>query len=845
VEICLSVYELTNPPCGLFPVKSRREAPNVLGRGGPMGIQASGSVYVTEGTDRRSTGTHYTPRSLTEPIVRYTLEPLVYEGPAEGKLKEDWRLKSARELLSLKVCDMATGSGAFLVEACRYLSERLMEAWEEAEGCGFSKQANLRFDKPHPLPSPKVVPRITPFGHLAQGRLDEQLIPPEAGDRAVYARRLVAQRCLYGVDKNPMAVEMAKLSLWLLTLAKGQPFTFLDHAIRCGDSLVGIHDLEQLRYFDLRGKVNQPRYALDSLRSLVDKATELRLAIEERTIRDIEDVQEQERMLEEAEGHTERLRIAADLLLAEAFGEGDQPFICLTLHFRDADIPTFRREAMRYTKGRRTFHWPLEFPEVFARGGFDAFMGNPPFMGGSKITGNLGTAYREFLVRHLAQGKRGNADLAAYFFLQAAQLLHEAGGFGLISTNTIAQGDTREVALDLLLALKYVVCRAHSSRPWPGTASLEVSVVWVRRGGWNGMYVLDDKPVSGITPFLTAPLAVAGNPHRLKANEGKSFTGNKVYGEGFLLAPDAADRLLTLSSRNRDVLFPYLSGDDLTSQFDQSPTRWVINFGDMSEDDARTYPDCFEIVDRLVRPYRETVKRQHTRENWWLHEHTRQDLYDTIRTMEQVLVCPIVTKYLSFSFTAVNIVFMHKVCVFSFNTWAAFSLLSSTVHEVWTREYSSTLETRLNYSPTDCFETFPFPGNQGTVLADIGNCYYTRRQGVMLARREGLTKTYNRYHDPSQKSDDLATLRRLHVEMDHAVAAAYGWADLDLDHGFHQTKQGLRYTISEPARQEVLARLLRLNHERYAEEVRQGLHEKKKPAAAKTRKKQEARGLFE
>ena len=108
----------------------------------------------------------------------------------------------------------------------------------------------------------------------------------------------------------------------------------------------------------------------------------------------------------------------------------------------------------------------------------------------------------------------------------------------------------------------------------------------------------------------------------------------------------------------------------------------------------------------------------------------------------------------------------------------------------------------------------------------------------MLHRLEGLTKTYNRFHDPSETSADIAELRRLHVEMDQAVAAAYGWADLDLGHGFHTTKQGLRYTISEAARRTVLDRLLALNHERYAEEVRLGLHDKgaKKAAKGKRRK---------
>ena len=120
----------------------------------------------------------------------------------------------------------------------------------------------------------------------------------------------------------------------------------------------------------------------------------------------------------------------------------------------------------------------------------------------------------------------------------------------------------------------------------------------------------------------------------------------------------------------------------------------------------------------------------------------------------------------------------------------------------------------------------------------------------MLTRQEGLTKTYNRFHDPDETSADIQKLRQLHVEMDNAVAAAYGWTDLDLGHGFHETKQGVRYTISEPARREVLARLLKLNHERYAEEVKQGLHEKKKGGrqskkTAKLPVPSEAKVLFE
>ena len=520
-----------------------------------------GSVFVTAGTDRRSSGTHYTQRSLTEPIVQYTLEPLVYIGPAEGKPKEEWKLRSAKELLDLKICDEACGSGAFLVQACRYLSELLVEAWEDAE-------------KRHP-----GVPGITPDGMASTGEAKEQLIPKDSNERLIYARRLIAQRCLYGVDKNLLAVEMAKLSIWLLTLAKDKPFTFLDHAIRCGDSLVGIRDIRQIQYFQLDLDQADRSLFAGPVMSLVDEAMELRKKIESLPANTVEDVREKERLLAEAEEKTARLRLAADLLISVEFqpvssaGEKEAIHNSMAIqaghYVKNGTLDEFRAAARKVMNGQPTFHWPLEFPEVMLdRGGFDAFVCNPPFMGGKKITGNLGTLYRDHLVDHLAGGQKGHADLCAYFFLRAASLLREGGQFGFLATNTIAQGDTREVGLDQLTAKGCVIPRAVPSRPWPGTASLEVAHVWLRRGRWNKPFLLDEKPVAGITSFLTEPGAVSGPPHRLAANAGKSFIGSYVLGMGFVLEPEEAQRLIEKDPRNRDVLFPYLNGEDLNSRPD-------------------------------------------------------------------------------------------------------------------------------------------------------------------------------------------------------------------------------------------------------------------------------------
>jgi hypothetical protein len=170
----------------------------------------------------------------------------------------------------------------------------------------------------------------------------------------------------------------------------------------------------------------------------------------------------------------------------------------------------------------------------------------------------------------------------------------------------------------------------------------------------------------------------------------------------------------------------------------------------------------------------------------------------------------------------------------AFDSFFPFAVLQSSHHWEWSIQYGTTLRQDMSYTPTKNFETFPFPSQSHqsllSLLLRVGQSYHEYRRKLMLARQEGLTKTYNRFHNPNpnETSPDIQKLRDLHVEMDQAVAAAYGWSDLKLDHGFHETKQGIRYTISEPARREVLQRLLKLNHERYAEEVKQGLHDKKK-----------------
>jgi hypothetical protein len=778
--------------------------------GDPM-VFCEGHVYVSEGPFRSSTGTYYTPPSLTEPIVQYALEPIVYRGPAEGAPREEWQLRRPTELLELKVCDIAMGSAAFLVAACRYLAARLVEAWE----------------------------------------LHSNEAPADAGadleERELTARRLVAERCLYGVDVNPLAVEIAKVSLWLTTLRRDRPFTFLDHALRCGDSLLGVTSLDQLEAVSLKPEEASSillEQARERIRRVLDDVRRVRERIEATDAVDLREVEQKATELGVAERTAHALKVVGDLVVGAALGEtagtgrARTTVEAATEEIRDAlsarddnrdallaNVEARAGDALMAARAPGTlnvpqpFHWVLEFPEVFKTDtpGFNAIIGNPPFLGGWKVSGALGAPYRDYLVANIAR-RRGTADLVAYFVLRAAQLTKV---LGLIATDTIGQGDTRQVSLAPLLGNGWVVYRANKSRAWPGEAALHVAHVWGYHGPWHSDAVLDDRVVSGITPALEPATRAKGTPERLAQNRSVVFEGSKLHGEGFLLTPDEANALLSREPALRDVLYPYLTAKDLNSRPEQSPSRWVINFYDWSEEQARRYPSCWEIVERRVRPERLKNRRALYRDRWWQYGERRPGLYASIGELSRVIVAPSHTKYWAVAFAPTGLVYANSLKVFVRESAAIAAVLSSVMHESWARKWSGSIETRLIYSPTDCFENFPFPRNIEP-LDGIGDLYLTYRKETLSSENVGLTEVYNRVHEqPLDTSERIENLRRLRRELDRAVAVAYGWTDLELDHEFRDTAVGLRFTISDPVKTEVLDRLLELNHVQRAEQAGQ------------------------
>jgi len=776
-------------------------------------VVPQGAMVLQPSEERRRSGSHYTPRTLTEPIVRTTLEPILarLRGP-------DGRPPRPAQILDLKVCDPAMGSGAFLVEACRQLGKALVEAWH-AHG---------------------EVPKI-----------------PADEDEAVFAMRLIAQRCLYGVDRNPVAVDLAKVSLWLVTLAKDHSLTFVDHALRHGDSLVGL-SRGQIEVF--HWDTSAPMLAGIRVREPLARVGQLRRAIREAG----EGVSDQERrdLWREAQYELGKVRLFGDLALA-AFFDGETPkereqkrreYAAAVVRDEAGSYRGWLEERRHEDSPLAPFHWEIEFPEVFERenAGFDAFVGNPPFAGKNSIAGGNVRGYPEWL-KDLHAKSHGNADLVAHFFRRAFGFLRSDGTFGLIATNTIAQGDTRGSGLRWICKHDGEIYVVRKRVKWPGMAAVVVSVVHVMRGPFEGAKRLDDRDVETITAFLFHR-GGHDDPVRLTANGGKSFQGSIVLGMGFTFddtdtkgaaTPIAEmEQILAEHPECREATFPYIGGEEVNTSPTHAHHRYVINFGEHSEEESRRrWPELMAIVEAKV----VGTRASHSTAPWWQFERLRPELYAAIAGLRRVLVIPQTSNVQAMAFLPSSIVFAHTLIVFPLTTYSAFCVLQSRFHQVWSAFLGPTMKDDLRYTPSDCFETFPFPENWETRpdLEAAGNTYYEFRAALMVRNDEGLTKTYNRFHDPEERDPDILKLRELHAAMDRADLDAYGWTDIPtacefiLDYEIDEEEWGdkkkpWRYRWPDEVRDEVLARLLELNAERAREEARAGRTAiKKKPRSRK------------
>lgn len=751
-----------------------------------------GSVYVTAGSRRRSTGTHYTPPTLTEPVVQHTLEPLVYEGPAEGWPREQWKLKSPEAILDNKVCDMAMGSGAFLVQVCRYLAERLVESWENEE---------KRF------PGKMLV---TPAGRFSEGVLGERLLPVDPNERISIARRVVADRCLYGVDINPMAVEMAKLSLWLITVDASRPFNFLDHAFKCGDSLLGITSLDQLEHFSLRpGGGRQQAFASVNLRQHIDEAKRKREAIEGMPSDSPEQIMAKTVLYAEAEAAVAMLDAAADALVAmelkglkgRAYEDDRDASVEQILGHWAQGLSELQAFAARGLADRQCFHWALAFPEVMERGGFDAFVGNPPFQGGTVASTALGTDYMA-LLKQVNEPWHGKADLVGAFIRQGARL-SQNGFLGFLATASLCRGETADCSLAALVRNGMVLYRARSPFAWPGVANVSAVCVWLSSIAWRGDLVLDDKLVEAIGIDLEEASPGGFVSYRLTSAL-RSFLGVKLSPTNQPLSQTVADAVRRVI-RDPHALLPAIGGDELGKMAD--PTK-----ADPAFDESR-------LTDSELIGLEQLLNTQMTRSDL-KHSAPAKELRRLLEISPMLMACAETThRHLAFSVltSPESILLKHTAIGIPISSWAAFASFQSSFHELWAWKFGIRRKMDLRYLPKRCGDTFPCPMFDADLEA-IGERYFALRRDIMAESNIGLTALYNRFHDHSEVSKDIRALRKVQVEMDRVVAKAYGWQDLDLSRDYHTSKQGVRFTISDTASRAALDRTLALNHLRHAEE---------------------------
>ena len=641
------------------------------------------------------------------------------------------------------------------------------------------------------------------------------------------------------------------MSLWLVTLASEHPLTFLDHALRHGDSLVGV-DRRQIETFDWTA--GAPSLAAIRIGRHLERVAELRGEIREApdetsdaALRDLWD---------EAEQELSEVRLYGDLLV-EAFFSGAKPKERATARAAYADeiavgIAPARRawlEELRHAeRPLAPFHWQVELPEVFDREnpGFDLIVGNPPFAGKNTLADANLPRYGDWLKTSHPES-HGNADLVAHFFRRGFDLLRENGTLGLIATNTIGQGDTRSTGLRWICEHGGEIYAARKRVKWPGrSAAVVVSVVHIARCVLPEAPVLDGRRVERISAYL---FYRGGDqtPVRLKENAGQSFQGSVVLGKGFEF--DDGDRsgiastlvdmrqLIGSDPTTHQVIRPYLGYAEVADSPRQLHDRWVIDFGERPERECwLRWPELMTLVEQKVKPERDRQGEKGAKERWWQFNRPRPELRAAVSMLSRALVAGAqASAHHAIAFVATDQVFAQGLAVLAVDADAAFCAVQSRPHEIWARFFGSSMKDDLRYTPSDCFETFPFPTGwtADPSLEAVGQTYYDFRAQLMIDHDEGLTKSYNRFHNPNETDPSILRLRELHTEMDRAVLHAYGWDDVQTDCEFlldyeideadwGTKKKPYRYRWPDAVRDDVLARLIALNGERAAEEERSG-----------------------
>ena len=782
-------------------------------RGHPFVVLAGGLV-VKETPSRKNAGAHYTPKSLAEEIVLHALQPLCYSpGPHQTADSGQWKLKSSDELLGLKVADIACGSGAFLVAAARYLADRVVEAWT----------------------------REDPANSLRK-------------DLYLRAIRQVVANCLYGADINDMAVEMCKLSLWLVSLDRDLPFSFVDDKVFLGNSLLGLTRLDQIRKLHVDPQRVQSSEMFDIFNVDIDTIIRRAVALRERLSTEIDEDDParssaaKHRQLRELHEITSALRKIADGVIAAGLtvesktgttsGTGyenlreavkkaypgspdrDSDATWLNAIIDHGLTPTVPTDYERW----RPLHWILEAPDVMVlHGGFDAIIGNPAFLHSKKITTAYGKNYRDYLRTTLAAGAAGNADLAAYFLLRQAKLIRNIGDIGIVVTKSILQSHTKIVGLDQVLSSGGSIVQSSKPFDWgPRGASVSVVKLWITRSK-----ILGGKNLAGEPKTPSGALPVP------------AYVGTYPNGDGFRVSAGRAQTWISDSPRLKEHLFPYIRAADLSQGTPALPTEYLIDIDGLGESEARNTGPLWAHLEENQKPWRSRPQKdEKLRERWWDFERSADALYRELAAIDRAIAIPRTSNLLMPRWIPTNTRVDMGVVVFPINNWCVYAQIASSMHYHWVISYGATTRDDPSYAPRRLSNTFPWITKEGDGDAAMR---FEAALEKLCRKYGGLRPVMNAFNDSANHSNDLRQLRELYVELDAEVLTLFGWSDIQPTYGFHERQNLMRFTVDPEARDEMLYRLLEENGRRSAAQ----LSAAPKTSARKTKSKaQQEEALF-
>ncbi|MDO8731915.1 MAG: hypothetical protein Q7L55_04990 [Actinomycetota bacterium] len=407
----------------------------------------------------------------------------------------------------------------------------------------------------------------------------------------------------------------------------------------------------------------------------------------------------------------------------------------------------------------------IEWPKV------DAIIGNPPFHGDRRLREVVGDAYIDWLKSEFGVGVK---DHCVYFFRKAHEHLRKGQRAGLVATNTISQAKNRDVSLAWIVANGGTIFDATSTKPWSGDAKVHVSIVCWEKGDFPPPpYLLDGREVEGITPSLTA-----GTEHRaavkLTGNAGVGFVGYFPNGMGFVLDDDEAAALLGRTDADYStVVFPFINGEDIVDRVSSDPSRWIIDFGRRALEEAGAFPAALDIVREKVKPFRDGVSRKAHRERWWQFAETRPGMTAALAPLTRYPLAGLTGKRWIVVWGQPGWRPSHALAAFAFDDDYSFGVLASRPHDLWARANGSTLKGDLRYTPSTCFDTFPWPtkpnDDQRATVAEAARRIVTERRAACESHGKGLTAVYNAMDEGA-----FVNLKKAHDDLDRAVLACYG-----------------------------------------------------------------------